>query len=232
MGRFNAVSEDVFKNLQLEAGVLLNTFDPDDPDEPDDEDIICATTGGVNATCVPTYTDFGEDIDNVPNRTKELNHLDNWECKFGFTALDVTPETIKMSLGAADTTDKYTASSDTSVVSGKTYYTRSGTSPNYTYSVVQAPTGNPSTSNYYELTGGTVIPRATLKDSDYSDLWWVGDKADGGMAAINLKNALSTGGFSLQTTKSGKGQLTCELTGYVSIEDTTEIPMAFYVSEV
>ena len=45
----------------------------------------------------------------------------------------------------------YTASTDTSVQAGKVYYTLSGG----VYSVVSAPSGNPSTSNYYELTGAT-----------------------------------------------------------------------------
>ena len=44
--------------------------------------------------------------------------------------------------------DEYKASTDTSVVSGKTYYTKSGD----TYTVVANPTGNPSTSSYYEKT--------------------------------------------------------------------------------
>lgn len=46
----------------------------------------------------------------------------------------------------------YTASTDTTVQAGKVYYTKDS-SGNYT--VVSAPTGNPSTSNYYELTGAT-----------------------------------------------------------------------------
>lgn len=48
--------------------------------------------------------------------------------------------------------ESYSASSDASVVAGKVYYTRSGTSPNYTYTKVASPTGNPSTSGYYERT--------------------------------------------------------------------------------
>ena len=47
----------------------------------------------------------------------------------------------------------YSASTDTEVEPGKYYFTRSGTSPNYTYTVVTNPTGNPSTQGYYELTG-------------------------------------------------------------------------------
>ena len=47
----------------------------------------------------------------------------------------------------------------------------------------------------------------SLAQSDFSDLWWVGDRADGGMVAVQIKNALSTGGFSLKTTDNGKGQI-------------------------
>ncbi len=73
-----------------------------------------------------------------------------------------------------------------------------------------------------------IVPRRDLKQSDFSDLWWVGDKANGGCVAIQLKNALSTGGFSLQTSKNGKGQVSIEITGHVSITAQTEVPMVFY----
>lgn len=43
----------------------------------------------------------------------------------------------------------YEASTDTTVQSGKTYYTKSGD----VYTAVAEPTGNPSTSGYYEVTG-------------------------------------------------------------------------------
>ena len=48
--------------------------------------------------------------------------------------------------GKLSTENNYYRSIDTSVVSGKTYYTYS----NGTYTEVASPTGNPSTSNYYE----------------------------------------------------------------------------------
>lgn len=63
MGRFTKIPQDTFNGLQLDAGVLLYTFDPSNPAEPADADIITATTGGVTAACVPTYSDFGEDVD-------------------------------------------------------------------------------------------------------------------------------------------------------------------------
>lgn len=183
MGKFTVIPQDAFDALQMDAGVLLKTFDPTDPDAPDDEDIICATTGGINPSCVPTYSDFGEDVDNVPNNMMEFKHLDGWDCKISTTGLGTSPELIKLALGAADIDGTNT---------------------------------------------GKIIPRRDLEQTDFSDIWWVGDRADGGCVAIQLKNALSTGGFSLQTTKNGKGQVAIELTGHVSLSAQNVVPMVFY----
>lgn len=46
----------------------------------------------------------------------------------------------------------YTKSTDSTVTSGKTYYTEGGG----VYTVVNQPTGNPSSSNYYELTSSKI----------------------------------------------------------------------------
>lgn len=58
-------------------------------------------------------------------------------------------------------TPTYSASADTSVQAGKTYYTRTGSgtaqSP-YVYTAVAEPTGNPSTSSYYEMDPTPMIP--------------------------------------------------------------------------
>lgn len=181
MGKFTVIPQNTFDALQMDAGVLLKRFDPANPVAPDDADIICATTGGINPTCVPTYSDFGEDVDNVPLNMMEFKHLDSWECKISTTGLGTSAELIRLALGAADIVE-----------------------------------------------GSKVVPRASIKLTDYSDLWWVGDKANGGCVAIQLKNALSTGGFSLQTTKNAKGTVGIEITGHVSINAQAEIPMVFY----
>ena len=73
-----------------------------------------------------------------------------------------------------------------------------------------------------------IIPRVNLKTSDAADVWWVGDRADGGMVAVCLKRALSTSGFSLQTTKAGKGQTSVTLTGHTSVATQSEVPMEFW----
>lgn len=75
---------------------------------------------------------------------------------------------------------------------------------------------------------GKIAPRRDLKQTDFADLWWGGDRADGGCVLVRLINALSTDGFSLKTAKNGKGQISLGLTGHVSIKDQNVMPMEFY----
>lgn len=100
--KFNKVKSDAFKTMQFNAGILLSDFDPTGATEVDDADIISATTGGINATCVPTFVDLGEDVDNAPLNTKELKDIESYACQMTATLFGVTAETIKLSIGAAD----------------------------------------------------------------------------------------------------------------------------------
>lgn len=186
MGKFTKITADAFESMQFDAGLLLNNFDPADPSIPQDEDIICATTGGINASLVATYSDLGEDVDNCPNNMKELKILESWEAKLSCTALDVTPDVIRRSLGASDIGQQDT---------------------------------------------NQVTARMNLKQTDFEDLWLVCDRLDGGFVAVHLLNALSTGGFTLQTTKKGKGQVSLEFTGHVSMNAQDVVPMEFYSYE-
>lgn len=73
-----------------------------------------------------------------------------------------------------------------------------------------------------------IVPRMSLKRTDYKDIWWVGDKANGGAFAVRLINAISTGGLNIQSTKSGKGTSQVTLTGKVSLSAQNVVPMEFY----
>lgn len=74
-----------------------------------------------------------------------------------------------------------------------------------------------------------ITPRATLLQTDFKDIWFVEDKADGGGMAILLKNALSTGGVNYQSTKKENGVWAFAATGFFSTADTTIVPMEFYI---
>lgn len=100
--RYTKISPNTFAELQLNAGVLLSNFDPTTGAFDIDTDILGATTGGMTINCTPTYSDFGEDIDNCPKNMMELKQLDNWECTIGGTFLNVSTNVVKLALGAAD----------------------------------------------------------------------------------------------------------------------------------
>ena len=76
MGRkFTKISAEAFKSMQINAGLVLNKFDTEGQTAVADADIICATTGGITATCTPNITDLGEDVDNCQKNTVELMEI-------------------------------------------------------------------------------------------------------------------------------------------------------------
>lgn len=183
MGNFTQIRKDAFEQIQADPGVLLKNFDPETATFQND-DIITTTSGGIQIDCKPVYSDWGEDIDNVPNNMKEFKHIDYWDCSIATTAIDTSAEMIRLALGSAD------------------------------------------------IDGTAIIPRTTLKQTDFTDLWWVGDKIGGGLVACHILNALSTDGLSLKTGKNEKGQISITLTGHVSIEEQDVMPMKFYSTDV
>lgn len=190
--KYTQIPTDTFKELQLNAGILIKGSTGFNPGSGaiTASAIIGATSGGINVTCVPSYVDFGDNVDNCPKNMMELKKLDNWECKISGTFITVTPSVVKMMLGAADID-----------------------SINSTH----------------------VVPRVDLTTDDFDDIWFVGDYSDkngatnGGFVAIHLKNALSTGGFSMQTSDKEKGTFSVEFTGHVSMSAQDVVPMEFYV---
>ena len=99
--KYTKIPTDTFKNLQLNAGVLLKSFDVDTQTLAADS-IIGATSGGVSFTAVPSFIDFGEDIDNCPKNMKEMKKLDAWEAKMSGTFASVSKSLAKALVGAAD----------------------------------------------------------------------------------------------------------------------------------
>lgn len=191
--KFTQVATDAFQKLQLNAGVLLSTFDPSSPTL-DKTKILGATGGGTSFEATPQFSDYGEGIDNVPANTKELKRIDNYEVKMSGTFKTADTALAKTLIGAADVT--------------------SGT--------------------------GKVAPRSTLNDADFADIWWVGDYSDvnedgtgqtpkAGFMAIKLINALSTGGFKLQSNDKGKGDFAFEFTGHYTMENIDTVPFEIYI---
>ena len=81
-----------------------------------------------------------------------------------------------------------------------------------------------------------IVPRRDINlDTDFTDIWFVGDYSDvntgdsAGYLAIHLMNALSTGGFSMQTSDKGKGMFEFTFTGHFSMAAQDKVPYEIYV---
>lgn len=98
--KFTRIPEDTFKNIQLNAGILVKSFTPATQEV---NGLLGATTGGIEFTAEPTFEDFGSDIDNAPKNTLELKKLTEWAVSMSGTFVTVTADTAKRLIGAADT---------------------------------------------------------------------------------------------------------------------------------
>lgn len=183
---YTKVPEDTFSTIQMNAGVICKTFDPATGVA---DNLMGATTGGFQFNANPEYTDFGEDIDNVPANTWQLKRISRYDPAASGNFVTLSPALAAALTGGAD-------------VSTTTH----------------------------------IVPRESLKQSDFQDVWIVGDYSDhndtagsAGFVAIHIKNALNTSGFQWQSTKDGKGQFAFDFHGHYDLTDIEDIPFEIYV---
>ena len=115
-----------------------------------------ATEAGTTLTRI--YQDAADaqtSADNAASSARSAQNDANVANIYANSALDQLG-IVQNIVGVLDLLQKhgnYKLTTDTEVRGGKWYFTRSGTDPNYTYSVVNGPTGDPSSNGWYELTG-------------------------------------------------------------------------------
>ena len=97
--KFTKLPPDTFQKLVLNAGILVDAFTPSTGVI---GNLMGATTGGITFNSNPTYTDFGEDVDNCPNNTMELKRIDQFDPAMSGTFLTLTAAVVKDLIGAAD----------------------------------------------------------------------------------------------------------------------------------
>ena len=97
--KYTKVASDAFEKLTLNAGIICRTFTPDTGAV---GDIVAATSGGISFATNPTYTDFGEDVDNVPANTKQLLRITAYDPVISGTQLTLDAEAIAELIGGAD----------------------------------------------------------------------------------------------------------------------------------
>lgn len=87
-----------------------------------------------------------------------------------------------------------------------------------------------------DLNNGKITPRDTIDiANDFADIWFVSDYGDkntgsgAGLIAIHMMDALSTGGFQLQTADKEKGKFAFEFTSHYSIDAQDTVPFEIYI---
>lgn len=82
-----------------------------------------------------------------------------------------------------------------------------------------------------------IIPRNDILQTDFNDVWWIGDYSDvntgenAGFVAIHILNALNTGGFQIQSTDKEKGKFAFEFTGHYSMNEQDTVPYEIYIKQ-
>ena len=184
--KYTTLPSDAFQKISKNAGILLSDFDPS-LGTVTRSDILGATTGGISFKDTPSFTDYGEDIDNCPKNTKELKEIESREVVISGTFVTIDTYGGKRLIGAAD----------------------------------------------IDVNDNTkIVPRDVLVDDDFiDDIWIVTDYSDvnGGFVALHIKNALSTGGFSIQTADKNKGQYAFSFTAHYTMSDPDDVPYELYI---
>lgn len=177
---YSRITNEQFDEMQFDAGVWVRSFNIQSP-AVQDSDIICATSGGISLSVVPSYVDLGDGVYMMPKGTAEMLMVTGWTVEASFTTLGFGGGMIQFVLGASD----------------------SG--------------------------ADGINPRLDLQDGDFEDLWWIGDRVDGGLVAIHLLNALSDEGIDIQTERQASGKISVHLTAHASLEEDMEaVPVEIY----
>lgn len=177
---YSKITKEQFDEMQFDAGVWVRSFNIQSP-AVQDSDIICATSGGISLSVVPSIVDLGDGVYMMPKGTAEMLMVTGWTVEASFTTLGFGGGMIQFVLGASDSGED------------------------------------------------GINPRLDLQDSDFGDLWWIGDRVDGGLVAIHLLNALSDEGIDIQTERQASGKISVHLTAHASIEEDMEaVPVEIY----
>lgn len=105
MSFLSAFTGDTAKNLQLDAGVLvenLQNIDQFNGELTGSARLLGATEGGGSFTATPELRNIFEGIDGARGNYKDGNVVDNWDITFTATLKEMTAKNLKLALGVGD----------------------------------------------------------------------------------------------------------------------------------
>lgn len=97
------IPAETFNELAKGAGMVATTFTPSTPGTLENENILCATSGGVNLKCTPTIKDHADGIDNAALNMLELQEVTGYTVEMSFTCKTVSITTLGIAMGLSTT---------------------------------------------------------------------------------------------------------------------------------
>lgn len=97
MSEFTQVRATAFEEIQMNAGIVLDDFNPATGVK---GNIIGVTTGGLSFNSNPEYEDFGKDMDNVPANTWQLKRVRSYDPALSGNWVTITAAEAKRMSGA------------------------------------------------------------------------------------------------------------------------------------
>lgn len=80
-----------------------------------------------------------------------------------------------------------------------------------------------------------IIPRVDVLQTDFKDMWWIGDYSDkntganAGHMALHMMNTLSTAGLQIQSTDKETGEFAFEFTAHPTLSNQDLVPYEVYI---
>lgn len=101
MAKFTKMNPDDFKHMTWDAGIIMDSFEPSTGTVALSS-IRWATTGDNSFSATRDLTDMGEDINNCPEGTMQLQRANAWQAQLTGTAVTITTAEVAEFLGNAD----------------------------------------------------------------------------------------------------------------------------------
>lgn len=98
---WNLVTKDDFDEFAIDTAYILSDYDFESNEAPSVDKIVCVTTGDISINHNKSTANYGDDVNGINGRYKELEHVENSETNLTFTSLTASAKAIATALGCS-----------------------------------------------------------------------------------------------------------------------------------
>lgn len=95
------VTKEDFDEFAIDTAYILSDYDFASNAAPTVDKIICVTTGDISVTHAKTTANYGDDVNGINGKFKELEYVESSDTTLSFTSLSASPKAIALALGCA-----------------------------------------------------------------------------------------------------------------------------------